>query len=528
MKRIKILNEYYTNLDYNKSYREKALKEIRNLSQTLIAEFNQNINFSKRFQILVNKIHENFFLFASVCKHIDVIQTILEYMTIYIMRFQRNITVEMSQLIERESGFYILLATLFSMCREPAIRSFFYSILQDNPKEAKNVREKVESHITLLDGEMIILEDSDLCAVVKCLIITINLNLYKIWVQKRVKVKFLWLTKKYHLEIGIPIYTFQSLKDLQPYVYPKYTTKIISIWSEDIVAVKNFALSLNSHIIFINTYMDFRDGIMFLPSEIISHSKHETYLSSIRKEKVHDVEPSIYEFRLSHTAEKNAGTIYNLFYNGTWQKPKKRMYWEYNGSLWANASNDDILRCYESAEKGFETWSTKPIKIRTQILSKFVSTLKDNGKIGLAAIIERLLKCPYLYESIQGFRNTKIEVINTRIPLGVIILREKNENVFFLRLIQTLIAGNSVIVMSYDPNFYNFAPYCDMFSTCGIPPGVINLLSHENTHFLEFRLCVDKYVYYANKYFLKCFSLESYILQYKLLTVPKQIILHLV
>jgi len=116
--------------------------------------------------------------------------------------------------------------------------------------------------------------------------------------------------------------------------------------------------------------------------------------------------------------------------------------------------------------------------------------------------------------------------MHIRKPLGVIILKEENENVLFFRLMQILIAGNSVIVMS-DAHFYDLSSYYDMFSTCGIPPGVINLLLHENTATMEYKLCLQEYTNYANKYFLKGTSKEAYIEPYKKLTVPKQIILHL-
>jgi len=116
--------------------------------------------------------------------------------------------------------------------------------------------------------------------------------------------------------------------------------------------------------------------------------------------------------------------------------------------------------------------------------------------------------------------------MHTRKPLGVIILKMENENVLFFRLLQILIAGNSVIVIS-DAHFYDLSSYYDMFSTCGIPPGVINLLLHENTVTMEYKLCLQKYTDYAYKYFLRGTSKETYIVPYKKLTIPKQIILHL-
>jgi len=147
----------------------------------------------------------------------------------------------------------------------------------------------------------------------------------------------------------------------------------------------------------------------------------------------------------------------------------------------------------------------------------------------LVTIVERWLKFPYLFPTVQGslFEDEMIEIMEIRMPLGVIILREKNENVLFFRLMQTLIAGNSVIVI-FDANFCNLIQYCDMFSTCGIPPGVINLLSHEDINILEHKLCSEKYTDYANKFFSKKTSFlkqEIYTESYKKLTIPKNIIL---
>jgi len=91
---------------------------------------------------------------------------------------------------------------------------------------------------------MIILDDSDLYAVINCLIITDHFPLHKIWVQKRVNEKFIWLIKNYRSELSITIDTFQSLKDIQFFPCDD-KINVVSIWSEDIVAAKNFALSIN-------------------------------------------------------------------------------------------------------------------------------------------------------------------------------------------------------------------------------------------------------------------------------------------
>jgi len=99
----------------------------------------------------------------------------------------------------------------------------------------------LDKHYT--ESEMIILEDSDLYAVINCLMITDQFPLYKIWVQRSVKKKFLWLTRRYNLNLSINI--FKSLQNIQFRPCDKLVINIVSIWSENIMAAKNLALSLN-------------------------------------------------------------------------------------------------------------------------------------------------------------------------------------------------------------------------------------------------------------------------------------------
>jgi len=132
------------------------------------------------------------------------------------------------------------------------------------------------------------------------------------------------------------------------------------------------------------------------------------------------------------------------------------------------------------------------------------------------------VRCSQFNEtSLLYSQNGRLEVIQDRVPRGVIILKEKTEENLFLRLIQILISGNSVIVLS-DANSCNLAPYCDIFSLSKIPQGVINVLSNENTSDLELSLCATDYANYEKQFFT--FSLEK---MYKNLTLPKQIVLSL-
>lgn len=89
---------------------------------------------------------------------------------------------------------------------------------------------------------MVLLEDSDLYAVISYLITMDYSSLSKIWVQQPIKQKFLSLMKKYNLEL--PIRVFRSKQELL--TVSEFNEKcIVSIWSEDVVAAKILATSLN-------------------------------------------------------------------------------------------------------------------------------------------------------------------------------------------------------------------------------------------------------------------------------------------
>lgn len=126
---------------------------------------------------------------------------------------------------------------------------------------------------------------------------------------------------------------------------------ITSIWSEDIIAAKNLAASLNvcrihylTHysqsistiikmisvliqrdIIFINTFLDFYGGTIFIP-----HTKKFDTPILLQDESANIMLPST---SVELSCDKN-----NLFYDGMWQEPVKNTYWLNEDRLWANAT----------------------------------------------------------------------------------------------------------------------------------------------------------------------------------------------
>lgn len=98
---------------------------------------------------------------------------------------------------------------------------------------------------------MILLEDSDLYAVINCLKLRRVLSdLSKIWIQESIIQTFTWHFKKCFGTLNIPIHIFQSKQELLALNTFKCNIimtemNIMSIWSEDIVAAKTLAESLN-------------------------------------------------------------------------------------------------------------------------------------------------------------------------------------------------------------------------------------------------------------------------------------------
>lgn len=147
------------------------------------------------------------------------------------------------------------------------------------------------------------------------------------------------------------------------------------------------------------------------------------------------------------------------------------------------------------------------------------------SKFLLSTLVARCTKFARFYENSSGYcaHDEKLELITTRKPRGIIILREENENTLFFRLTQSLLAGNSVIVI-FNENFCNIAPYLYMFSMSEVPPGVINMLSSEYIINLESRLCGTQYSVYAKRYFSEGNLIEKYTKSYTQLSLPKQIV----
>ncbi|XP_011865375.1 PREDICTED: uncharacterized protein LOC105560676 [Vollenhovia emeryi] len=504
-----VIDEYYTNLEYDRDSKEKALTDIATLSRGV--QFKNSDDFSTRFHNAASVIKENLSLFKSACEHVDTVTIILEYLT----NFGAKLTFS-NRLDEynREDGIVSVMFTIFSICREQKVQLFLENAIIKSSTLYKSRCYRLKKELSNETNEMILLSDSDLYAVVSYLNIVGHSRINKIWVQMPIKQKFLSLVKKYFRPRDLRISTWISIGEFIP--RESCDMSITSIWSESIVDAKQIASLLDRDVVFINMHMDLYGGIVLLPWIKILDKLHERLPTDLSSDGVILGTNRTNEIHfLNLRSSMTSVPLYNLFYDGKWHKSTKGMYWKHNDDSYrAYATSEDLLPCVNSAVEGFKTWKTLHIDTRQRLLQELVTALKYNSKFLKDA--DKLIRYSQFNETLLLCSQTdRLEVIQNRLPRGIIVLKEKTEDMLFLRLIQILICGNSVIVLT-DMNSSNLAQYCDIFSLCKIPRGVVNVLSHANTSDLELSLCATDYVNYEEQFFT-----SSWDETYTNLTLPK-------
>ncbi|XP_036140978.1 uncharacterized protein LOC105832859 [Monomorium pharaonis] len=471
--RIRELVEKYNNLDYElKSRRSVASINIINLTKNV--NFENKIIFLRLPQIVI-KMSLSSSDFQSVCNHIDVSKAILDcifYYQTYIFNSD-DFTFE-----KTKEQTLMLMLTLLNFCATQEVSSFLETCLIKNSPVDNHVYveyKKLLSHKTI---EMILLEEADLYAVISYLKISDNSqNLSKIWIPHSMKFDFLSLKNRHFRNLNSDICIFESKQELlTPPIF--YRINVTSIWTENIAAAKNLAASLDRNIVLINT-LDFYDGIIFMPYTEIFKILLPQHLNLSEDEQIINMIQPIKTKKATKPSAPEDPTklvvLQNLFYDGAWQQPVKNIYWTYNSIQRANATRDDVSRCVASARKGFKIWSALSTESRMQVLSKFASALEHNGKPKLSKTVFKWLQFPYWYRSVKS---PMLDCLVTRTckPKGIITLMAAKVTDLFQKLTQSLVIGNSVIVICTMKSC-NIAEYCDMLSTSGIPPGVVNLLS---------------------------------------------------
>ncbi|XP_024883464.1 uncharacterized protein LOC112462105 isoform X2 [Temnothorax curvispinosus] len=472
-------------------------------------------NFSDRFLKTASVMEKNLSLFKADVEFTDIITTIIKYLNYFGMKFMLHHS-KYDEEYEKDDIVLLVLFTILKMCDEYSeiLCHFIINAIITKSALEKSIQYQHLKQTYNRDTQtVIILADSDLYAFITYYKY-VGMSISRIWVQDPIKEKFLWLMNNIggigNIQDIWDICTFRTKEELYIACWTAWTAdemNIISIWTEDIAFAKNLAMSLYGDVIFINTYMDFYNGIVLLPfTKIFGKTVHKL------------CKPDFDDSMKKMSVVKSS--VNNLFYDGMWQLPVKGTYWIHDDRQWANATSDDVNKCINSAEKGFKIWSSKSVACRTQILSKFTSVLEGSGESVLADVVSKEIKfsCVYANSLFYVSQSEGLDVTKIRNPRGVIILKEENEAILFSRLMQILIVGNSVIVIC-DANSCSLVPYCNMFQISEIPPGVINLLSRKDVKELEL-LCGMDYESYEKQFFSEDDLEKTYIN----LSKPKHIV----
>ncbi|XP_025267525.1 uncharacterized protein LOC105255216 [Camponotus floridanus] len=124
------INKYYTNLEYHFVTKEEALIVIHNLSKQIKEK---DVNLSHRFFDTALIIGTHLLYFVPICKHIDVVVAIIEYLQYYGGQFVFNQEYDKAEYAYKEHYIPIsLMLTVFNMCREEAIILFLQRAIIDD------------------------------------------------------------------------------------------------------------------------------------------------------------------------------------------------------------------------------------------------------------------------------------------------------------------------------------------------------------------------------------------------------------
>ncbi|XP_071573080.1 uncharacterized protein [Temnothorax nylanderi] len=494
--RSKTIKQCYKALQYEIN-KQEALKKISTLHCEL--KFKDTNNFSDRFSQTTSIIEKNLTVFKSACDHVDIVTTILDFLH----------TVGVRLMFKDESctvNDMVIIYMMYIVCDEREISSFLQAALLNNSKlEYADI--SYRESLSYCVHEMIVLEDSDLYAVISYLRITPSFLLkINIYVQDSIKQKFLCLIEKYfkhfypNLDLS-DISVFHTKKELHS--FPTYFASLakmhmVSIWSEDIAATKELATILRRDITFINAHFEFCSDITFTSNKWV-HSTFDFCLYYSAWKDTDEGEINANEYTGSHY----------LFYYGAWQKPVKNTYWIHDDNIYPNATRNDILRCVGSASKAAVSWSSLPTVSRKKILEDLASTLECNGKFLLAETVLKWLKLSNINNTLK-YQDDRLELTKFHGSKNVVSIFHPDEVTSFGYLTLSLMVGNCVIVL-FNGHSCTLAPYFSMFSTAGIPPGVINLLSKKEMFGV---LCLDR-DYEPEEAFKRCTSINHIILPLK-------------
>ncbi|XP_018301876.1 uncharacterized protein [Mycetomoellerius zeteki] len=156
-----LINEYYINLEYDKSNKEEILTEIFTLSKKI--KFNDTDDFSTRFLKAASIIEKNLFLFNSACKHVDIVTTILEYLTNFGVKFMFGIEFDnLDEEYNKEEIILSVVLTIFTICTEHKVQLFLENAIIKNSILNQIQYNSLKNELLNQTNEMILLKDSDL------------------------------------------------------------------------------------------------------------------------------------------------------------------------------------------------------------------------------------------------------------------------------------------------------------------------------------------------------------------------------
>ncbi|XP_015595413.1 uncharacterized protein LOC107267809 isoform X2 [Cephus cinctus] len=241
-----------------------------------------------------------------------------------------------------------------------------------------------------------------------------------------------------------------------------------SIWSENINSTQNVAAALNTFIVWINT-SSILDAFLL---NIINTSITADYA----------IPESNNLTRIISDGASELSEKFHLFYDGQWKKPVKQEYWTGETDiLIANATEKDIMDCVVSAVRAFQAWSTTPLSKRKNVFQYLADRIASTGNYSLADSIIRWANDPSVCETSTFFlKDDTVNLLVRRDPKGVIVVNSDNTEDLFRMVVYACITGNTVIITSSDYFCKTKLKYCDMFSSCQIPPGLVNILTFAN------------------------------------------------
>lgn len=75
-------------------------------------------------------------------------------------------------------------------------------------------------------------------------------------------------------------------------------------------------------------------------AKIVDNLMDHVIMNSIDKTNSHiyDIEPCYNNIKIDSEDYQKSSVIYNLFYDGMWQKPMEGIYWKHNNEIFAHAT----------------------------------------------------------------------------------------------------------------------------------------------------------------------------------------------